>query len=236
MNNFSSTRNSKFATRNSQLAFTLVELLVVITIIGLLAALIVTGAGYAAVTMRKSRVQAERDALVTAIEEYKAHQGYYPPDNTNNAIPNNTAMVSLYYELTGATPTNGGNTFVGANHDVLTGGPTGQLNTLFNVGGILNASADPTQPAKNYFGAGKSIRSGTYTLSGATYTVFGVPVPPGSPASLGTFVSGVQVNPWHYVSTNPTNNQNEFDLWMDVEWRGKTNRISNWTKDPVPLN
>jgi len=53
---------------------------------------------------------------------------------------------------------------------------------------------------------------------------------------LGTFVSGVQVNPWHYVSTNPTNNQNEFDLWMDVEWRGKTNRISNWTKDPVPLN
>ena len=80
----------------STLAFTLVELLVVIAIIGLLAALIVSGAGIASIKARTYRVQAERDALITAIEQYKAKLGYYPPDNTNSPFLN-----PLYYELTG---------------------------------------------------------------------------------------------------------------------------------------
>jgi hypothetical protein len=42
------------------------------------------------------------------------------------------------------------------------------------------------------------------------------------------------LTPWNYVSSNPTNNPTEFDLWMDVTWRGTTNRISNWSEDPVP--
>ncbi len=37
---------------------------------------------------------------------------------------------------------------------------------------------------------------------------------------------------WHYVSTNPTNNQDSYDLWMDIKYGGKTNRISNWNPDP----
>jgi hypothetical protein len=37
------------------------------------------------------------------------------------------------------------------------------------------------------------------------------------------------------VSTNPTNNPGSFDLWIDVLYGGKTNRISNWSKDPQPL-
>ena len=41
-----------------------------------------------------------------------------------------------------------------------------------------------------------------------------------------------QINPWRYVLTNPTNNQNSFDLWADIVVAGKTNRISNWSKDP----
>src|SRR6266699_2584539 len=63
------------------LAFTLIELLVVISIIALLAELIVGLARYAGQTTKRSRVQAELNQVITAIEAYKAHFGHYPPDN-----------------------------------------------------------------------------------------------------------------------------------------------------------
>jgi hypothetical protein len=40
------------------------------------------------------------------------------------------------------------------------------------------------------------------------------------------------INPWHYNSSNPTNNPGSYDLWMDFISQGKTNRVSNWSKDP----
>src|SRR5437899_10327300 len=63
------------------LAFTLIELLVVISIIALLASLIVGLARNAGQSNKRSRVQAEKDQVITAIEAYKAHFGHYPPDN-----------------------------------------------------------------------------------------------------------------------------------------------------------
>jgi hypothetical protein len=39
------------------------------------------------------------------------------------------------------------------------------------------------------------------------------------------------LNPWQYNSSHPTNNPNSFDLWVDIIINGKTNRISNWSKD-----
>src|SRR5437867_10860928 len=63
------------------LAFTLIELLVVISIIALLASLIVGLAGYAGRNNIRTRVQAELNQVITAIEAYKAHFGHYPPDN-----------------------------------------------------------------------------------------------------------------------------------------------------------
>jgi len=198
MNQFFNNRPSP-AVRRQSAAFTLIELLVVIAIIGLLAALIVGGAGIASVKARTYRVQAERDALITAIEQYKQHKGYYPPDNTTN-----TGVNALYYELTGTVFSN--NNFYAVSGEIFT---TNQIGGLFNISGFLNSS------------------------SGATFTLFGVPVPPGTASG---FYFGLPNQPiislWHYVSSNPTNNPSEFDLWMDVTWSGKTNRISNWSKDP----
>ena len=235
MNNSPSQRHGQSNIRETA-AFTLVELLVVIAIIGLLASLVISGAGIGMVKARISRVQTERDALITAIEQYKKEKGYYPPDNTNN-----TAVNSLYYELTGAIATNnvngsGSPGFVGVN---LEGLNTNQVFTLFNVGGIFNSSSDPGQPPVNFFKAtGKSLRSGSFYITGTggpTFTLFGVPVPPGPPSGF-TLAGGQTITPWHYVVSNPTNNTSEFDLWMDVTWSGKTNRISNWNKDPQPAN
>jgi prepilin-type N-terminal cleavage/methylation domain-containing protein len=220
--------------RSSSLAFTLIELLVVIAIIGLLAALIVSGAGTATIKARTYRVQAERDALITAIQQYKNHKGYYPPDNTNNP-----AINTLFYELTGTAITN--NNFVSASGDVLT---PAEVTNVFGVGGFINSSSDPTQPADNFFkAAGNSTRTATFFVSasaGDTFTLFGVPVPPGYSSTAFPYngVPGKNARPtlWNYVATNPTNNSSEFDLWMDVTWSGKTNRISNWSKDPQVMH
>jgi hypothetical protein len=41
------------------------------------------------------------------------------------------------------------------------------------------------------------------------------------------------MNPIRYNSSSPTNNPNSYDLWIDVVIDGKTNRISNWSKERV---
>jgi hypothetical protein len=36
------------------------------------------------------------------------------------------------------------------------------------------------------------------------------------------------LNPWRYVSTNPTNNPNSFDLWAEIIVKGERRIIGNW--------
>src|SRR5690348_17156290 len=79
-------------------AFTLIELIVVIAIIGVLAALIFPVVG---VVNRKKQIntaQTQLKALEVAIDGYKTKLGFYPPDNPNNAVTN-----QLYFELLGTT-------------------------------------------------------------------------------------------------------------------------------------
>jgi prepilin-type N-terminal cleavage/methylation domain-containing protein len=104
--------------RTNLLAFTLVELLVVIAIIALLAALITGLAGRASKEKIVKRAEAERDQLVMAIEVYKSKLGYYPQDN-----PKDVSSSPLYHELTGIPI------------------PNAYTNT-FGVLGIANINAD----------------------------------------------------------------------------------------------
>ena len=43
------------------------------------------------------------------------------------------------------------------------------------------------------------------------------------------------LNPWRYVSSNPTNNPGSYDLWVDLLIAGVTNRVSNWSQQPQLL-
>ena len=65
-------------------AFTIMELLVVISIIITLAALILGTAGYVQKKGARSRTEAEIAALSAALESYKADNGAYPRDTANN--------------------------------------------------------------------------------------------------------------------------------------------------------
>ena len=89
------------------LAFTLVELLVVMTIILVLAGLILATSSYVHNKGARSRAEAEIAALSAALENYKADNGIYPNDTSVDprtvVDPSHyqTASLELYKSLSG---------------------------------------------------------------------------------------------------------------------------------------
>src|SRR5438045_9270845 len=75
-------------------AFTIIELLVVITIIIILASLILSTVGYVQKKGARARAETEIAAMSAACESYKADNGIYPRDTTNNTTDNHAALTS----------------------------------------------------------------------------------------------------------------------------------------------
>jgi len=69
-----------FTRHSKRQAFTLVELLVVITIIGILVALLVPAVNGAMRNAKNARISIEISGLAQALEAYKLKYGAYPPD------------------------------------------------------------------------------------------------------------------------------------------------------------
>ena len=231
----SDTRHSTLVTR---LAFTLIELLVVIAIMAVLAALIIPITG--AVTRHKlrNRTRTELKSIESAIVNYKAKKGYYPPDNPNAAIPLN----QLYYELSGTVFSNGVYTTLDGNASVTVSQQLpGSFGLKSKVSGFVNTTkgaGDEGMLAQKFIRDLKPAQVETMT-SGIKILVGSVGWPPNLPQILqpgppiGPLKPGV--SPFQYVSTNPTNNPTSFDLWIDIFVQGKTNRICNWSDDVIVL-
>lgn len=213
-------------------AFTLIELLAVIAIIGILAGFTIPVLHAVKIRQYETHAQAEMAQLETAIESYKAAYGFYPPDSPNSL--NYPWVNQLYYELVGTTNTsNSPLTF-----QTLDGSQTligGQLNTAFgtSVNGFINCSkpgaGEDSPAARNFLPGLKPNQIGTF----------------GSVTSLVTSVSGTDpnylllgvsgVNPWRYNSSNPTNNPGAYDLYVQLQISGKKYLICNWSKQ-VQIN
>ncbi len=88
-------RHPSPVTRHS-FAFTLVELLTVIAVIAVIAALIFPVAGAVRRQAVIHNAQAQMAQLETAIERYKSAYGFYPPSCPYGPLTN-----QLYYELVG---------------------------------------------------------------------------------------------------------------------------------------
>jgi type II secretory pathway pseudopilin PulG len=93
-------------------AFTMIELLVVISIIIILAGLILSTVGYVQKKGARSRAEAEIAAISAALESYKADIGIYPTDSNTTTLKANTmgnptqvtyqnASLSLYKTISG---------------------------------------------------------------------------------------------------------------------------------------
>ena len=67
-------------------AFTLIELLIVITVIAILASLVLAAAGSVQKKGARSRAEAEIKAVEAALESYKSDNGDYPSNNSAGSL------------------------------------------------------------------------------------------------------------------------------------------------------
>ena len=81
--------------RRYKTAFTLIELLIVIAIIVVLTGLILTTIGYVQKKGARARAETEIAAMSAACESYKADNGIYPRDTTNNTTDTLNARTNL---------------------------------------------------------------------------------------------------------------------------------------------
>jgi type II secretory pathway pseudopilin PulG len=80
----------------SRQAFTIIELLIVMTIIIVLAGLILATSGYVQKKGARSRTEAEIAAMSAALESYKADNGIYPRDPATTDLLNPTGPMTSY--------------------------------------------------------------------------------------------------------------------------------------------
>ncbi|HWH68621.1 MAG TPA: prepilin-type N-terminal cleavage/methylation domain-containing protein [Candidatus Sulfotelmatobacter sp.] len=213
-------------------AFTLIELLVVISIIALLAAMLFPITGAVNRSKIRAKARAELAQVQIAIDSYKAKMGHYPPDN-----PGLPATNQLYYELLGTKQMLGGKIV-----QTLDGSASIALSDLGTVFGMDNGSpkvagfVNCTKLNASEESAGatpflRGLKPGQVGQGPLTAKVLACSIP--LPETLPAYFGIPKVNPFCYNASNPTNNPNAYDLWVDVVIAGKINRICNWSQQPL---
>ncbi len=207
-----------------QQAFTLVELLMVISIIGVIAGLTVAGMASARGKKEESAVRTQLAKLELAIEAYKKQFGAYPPDNAV-MTSNNAALNPLAYELGGVRRSGANFTSeLDPQHTITVAGPP-QLNAYFGLQGFVNVTPAGGK-ARSFITGGGSGQNAAFV-----YVTNGTP---GMPAAMFLQVPAEHpnggANVWRYRAY-PVGGRNpkSYDLW--AEWKrrgGGTNTLGNW--------
>jgi prepilin-type N-terminal cleavage/methylation domain-containing protein len=100
----------KINLRYGKSAFTLIELMAVITIIVILAGIVVSGLGYMQDKQARSQAQVQIQLLSKAIEDYKLDMGSYPGLDTDTIVSGDVseqlykALFKDGYDYTSQTP------------------------------------------------------------------------------------------------------------------------------------
>ena len=222
-------------------AFTIVELLVVISIIALLASLTVGLSSIASRKSKESRMQGELNKLVTAIESYHAAIGSYPRDN-----PFTPAVNQLYYELSGTYFSRSGNQgfFSLPNRDQRMSSRV--VEEFFHAPGFANSVSVDSGDKPKYTEEFKPEQVKRINQDPA-FEVLVAPVkgpnqfthitdkPRVLPLAMKS-ADGTMVNPWLYDSSSAQrNNRESYDLWAVVVIGKNLVRFSNWESTPTVL-
>ncbi len=126
-------------------AFTVIELLVVMTVIIVLAGLILGTSGYVQKKGARARAEAEIAAMSAALESYKADNGIYPTTTATNTLKANSdtdasihaaASLALYAELSGD---HDANRTVNSSDDLTGGGVTPKTYFAFKPTNLMPA-------------------------------------------------------------------------------------------------
>ncbi len=217
-------------------AFTLIELLVVIAVIAILAALLFPAFSGIKKNQKLSLAKAELAQLETAIEAYKSKRGTYPPDN-----PKSNLINPLFFELKGTLLTTSGGVVTYKALDGSAEIKTTEFSGFYSnpsLTGFVNSSAsakgdDDKAAAQNFLTDLKPKQSGVGNTAYPLVKILSCSIQVEEPANYPLTSSDPPgLNPWRYVSSNPTNNPNSYDLWVDLVIGGKNYRVSNWSNKP----
>jgi prepilin-type N-terminal cleavage/methylation domain-containing protein len=227
--------------RRREEAFTLIELIVVVAIIGLLAAMVLPIAGAVNAKKQISVAQTQLKGIEAAIDGYKTKLGYYPSDNPLNSVSN-----QLYFELMGTTNNGAGRTQGPDLWVTMDGSAQIGTTTVPNIHDVFGVSGFGNTATRSHSDdAGAAAQTFVNNL---TPNQIGL-IDPAYP-NIKILVCSVTwpqdktpypialipaLNPWHYNSSHPTNNTASYDLWVDLIIKGKTNRVSNWNTQPIKL-
>lgn len=226
LNRKSQIRNQKF-TR----AFSLIELLVVIAIIAVIAAILLPVGNIIAMKSRIQSAQAEEKALETAIDNYHAKYGFYPPSNANTSL---VLTNQLYYELVGTTVSNNNGTATFTTLDYNSGIQTNIVVEYFGVPAFMNCttgSGEDKRAAQTFLSNLKPGQVATNTDGVYVITTSVMSDAIYRPMPGYNTLAGRTANPWRYLSPG-INNPNSYDLWVQLFVGGKTNLICNWKNTP----
>ena len=223
-------------------AFTLIELLVVISVIGVLAGLFLTSMTGIKKKQYISTAQAEMARIETALDNYKAKYGVYPPSNqnaTNVYLPLNdrSQFSQLYYELSGTTNTGTAYLSLDGNRMLI-----GDVNTAYGVGGFINCSkggGEDAVPAKNFL-LGFNAKLIYYPLTNGVIPTTVLVSSVGGPDLNYQPVKGAGINPFRYVYPGVIN-PSSYDLWVQLSIGSSFSGVNafttmnkylicNWTK------
>jgi len=212
-------------------------LIVVCAIIVILAAPILTGVKGFRKKQMLSVARAELAQIETALTDYRARYGSYPQDNPNSVVVN-----PLFFELAGTVFDPTVERYVTLDRSAqirrvdlglatVYGGSLPTISAFINTGETAKGD-DETAGPKNFLTTFRATQLAPINpsvapladikiiVSSIRWPVGVTPYPvPGNP----------DVNPWRYNSSNPTNNPNSYDLWIDLPFGGKFYRVSNWS-------
>jgi prepilin-type N-terminal cleavage/methylation domain-containing protein len=220
-------------TNSGRGGFTLVELLVVISIIGILAGFTLAVLGAATRSHKISTARGEMAIIQAALDAYHAKYNAYPPSNQNSTnlyLPQNdrSQLNQLYYELSGTTINGGNLVTLDGSASITSSG----VQAAYNVGGFLNSTkggGEDSAAAKNFIaGISSKMIFGQLTNNGTptTFLVTSVGGPDVSYHPLGLS----DVNPFRYVYPG-VKNPSSYDLWVQLVTKpGTTNLVCNWSK------
>jgi prepilin-type N-terminal cleavage/methylation domain-containing protein len=217
--NTKATKHDAIKTEAFRLAFTLIELLTVIAIMSIIAAMVVTMGAAASQKKKNASVEADKNKLITMISSYYAKLNYYPPDNGSNAAHVAEGRLSLYegdtatnplvYELVGASNINSGaNLIVFNSPNNNSTIKASEYATIFNRGGVANG--DMVEPHSFFVPGPMPKEYAPYLLgTGGSPSICGLIVP-------APLVGNNTNNFWHYDSSSSRrHNMQSFDLWAE---------------------
>jgi prepilin-type N-terminal cleavage/methylation domain-containing protein len=209
-------------------AFTLIEMLVVIGVIGILAGMVLGGLPGVARSREIKKVTAELKRLEMAIDAYHAKFGTYPPESTT---PTNHA---LFYELTGVEVIVNSTNPPRFDYHSTVNGRTITVNNFTNalrLEGVMNVTYREVSPPLNatqFLDVSKS-QYATLTNQFNQNLIYSVLTVPAKPAPFNAITNrGKVVVPWKYVVNQAVHNPGKYDLSATFMAGRDVITIGNW--------